>query len=177
MFVATKVCNGCGKEKAKSEYHKRTLSSGNLSVADKCKVCMKLRNQKRYAEKADHIKKVNKSWREQNKEYYHNRFQQNRDEYLSWLRSWSEENPGRVKAKDRRRKVRNKLAFVPWADLDKINAAYKLAKELTEQTGIPHHVDHIIPLQGKLVSGLHVEYNLAVIPAKDNLIKGNKYGV
>lgn len=172
-----KTCNGCKEEKPLSEYHNRTLPSGKRSVANKCKVCMKIRSQQRYIEKADHIKEVNKQWRDQNKDYYHKRFQQNKDLYLSWLRAWAIENPGKMKAKDRRRKVRNKLAFVPWADLDKINIIYKVAKELTEQTGIPHHVDHIIPLQGKLVSGLHVDYNLAVIPAKENLIKGNKYGV
>jgi hypothetical protein len=47
----------------------------------------------------------------------------------------------------------------------------------TKMTGIEWHVDHIIPLQGKNVSGLHTPYNLQVIPASWNTAKGNKFEV
>jgi 5-methylcytosine-specific restriction endonuclease McrA len=44
-------------------------------------------------------------------------------------------------------------------------------------TGIKWHVDHIIPLKGKLVSGLHVWNNFAVIPKVENLRKGAKHSL
>lgn len=65
----------------------------------------------------------------------------------------------------------------PWADSGSIKLIYRQAKEATERTGIKHHVDHIIPLTGKLVSGLHVHTNLQVVKASENLRKHNHFEV
>lgn len=51
-----------------------------------------------------------------------------------------------------------------------------LCKARKEATGIEWHIDYVIPLKGKTVSGLHVWNNLAVIPASVNIKKGNRYG-
>jgi len=62
-----------------------------------------------------------------------------------------------------------------WADFKKIEAFYNEAKRLTEETGLEYQVDHVIPLQGETVSGLHVEVNLQVIPAINNYKKHNRF--
>lgn len=51
---------------------------------------------------------------------------------------------------------------------------YHFAKILTQITGLPYRVDHIVPLQGRGVTGLHVPWNLQALPAVENWRKHNR---
>ena len=75
------------------------------------------------------------------------------------------------------RQQRIKQATPLWADGDAIQFTYMRAQELTKQTGIPHEVDHIIPIRGKYVSGLHVPSNLQILTEYENQSKNNKFEV
>lgn len=72
----------------------------------------------------------------------------------------------------------NKQATPVWANYDLIKSIYMIAERIMRCTGIPHEVDHIVPLRGMIgrkhvVSGLHVDYNLRVIPKRMNRAKSN----
>ncbi len=73
-----------------------------------------------------------------------------------------------------KRKAAKISAVASWADHQKIKELYQKAVELTKETGIKHHVDHIYPLQSKYLCGLHVETNLQILTAEENIKKGNR---
>jgi hypothetical protein len=74
-------------------------------------------------------------------------------------------------------KLQRTPAWLTETDYERMENEYKLAALQAKITGVPWHVDHIYPLQGKLVSGLHVPNNLMAIVGSDNIAKSNKYSV
>ena len=94
---------------------------------------------------------------------------------LKYQRTWRKKNPGKVSASTMRRIAAKARAVPPWADHARIAAVYAEAARLTKATGIPHHVDHIVPIQGKQVCGLHWHENLRPLPASENSRKGNRF--
>jgi hypothetical protein len=68
-----------------------------------------------------------------------------------------------------------KRATPPWADRKAIAELYRRCRQISLETGVPHHVDHDIPLMGANISGLHVESNLKIVPARVNQQKGKDF--
>ena len=93
-------------------------------------------------------------------------------------KAWYAKNPGYASTAARRRELTLIQRTPKWVDPEHawfIQEAYSLMQLRTAVTGIQWHVDHVVPLHGKHVSGLHVIQNLCVIPARHNLVKGNSY--
>jgi hypothetical protein len=114
---------------------------------------------------------------EKRREYFADYRKANKDKRDAYNKEWLNEHPGlanayAAKRRDAVRKAAPSCASLQ--DLEEIKGIYALAKQMTELTGQPHHVDHIIPIKGKSVCGLHVPWNLQVITATENLKKSNK---
>lgn len=106
-------------------------------------------------------------------------YRQNADKQKAAAKAWREENPDRARilgnARSARYRASERRATPPWVDLKAILAVYEEADRLTRETGVPHDVDHIVPLQAKSICGLHVHWNLHPLPASVNRSKQNKW--
>lgn len=76
--------------------------------------------------------------------------------------------------KSERYRRRTREAIPAWFDAEKALKIYEDARRLSEETGIPHEVDHITPIQGEMVSGLHWHGNLQILTRTENRAKSNK---
>jgi hypothetical protein len=95
-------------------------------------------------------------------------------------RNWRQNNKHLVAAAQQRRHAAELKRTPGWLSDDEhwvMQQAYEIAAVRTKLFGFSWHVDHIIPLQGRRVSGLHVPLNLQVIPGVENMRKLNKFEV
>lgn len=151
-----------------------------------------------YQRNRDAYRARSKKWQEDNNEQY----RRSKREYLDRedvkqaarirAKEWKEKNPERKSQNDKEwrannvdkkrsyqafRRAKVKEATPPWLTKQhrhQIALVYKEALRLSNETGVLYHVDHIVPLAGKEVSGLHVPWNLRAIPASENHKKSNK---
>lgn len=108
------------------------------------------------------------------------------EKYTQWKKenkaqvasAWQKRNKASVNAVTRKRQAAQLQRTPAWLtkhDYKVMESKYAIAAWLSDVVGQKYHVDHVIPLQGKNVSGLHVPDNLSIIPAKDNMVKNNKW--
>lgn len=96
------------------------------------------------------------------------------------LAKYRAENVHKIRAATGRRKSERLKRIPEWLTPDDwwmIEEAYDLAEVRSKATGVEHQVDHVLPLKGRKISGLHVPTNLQVITAHANRVKHNAYDV
>lgn len=191
---ATRECVVCFETKLLREFGKCSGRVDNIDTS--CKDCVSARSLEYYQKNPEMMRQKTAVWRENNPEKAAElitRYRaENSERIKETTKEWRERNTEYLQARERirlhthraeiyaknakRRAVRLK-ATPSWISRDQlmeIEALYEEAIRLTAETGIVHHVDHIIPLQGGTVTGLHVPWNLQILSAKKNLEKKNK---
>jgi hypothetical protein len=146
----------------------------NFSIgASKCKECVVLTSLAHRAANIDKYKEHDKQYYLDNKDSiqekakkYH---EEHRDYYIEASKAHYHNNKEMYLAYNAKRRADKLKATPSWANLEIIKSIYKNAEGM--------HVDHIIPLQGKLVCGLHVENNLQYLTPEENIAKGNKFDI
>lgn len=138
------------------------------------------KNTKKYSVKhSERLKVKNLAWYYKNKNHALARKAKwrlkNKEQQAAYTARWEVENRGLANAKSARRHAAKLMAIPKWANKFFVDEIYDLASRRTKVAGFAWHVDHIVPLQSKFVCGLHVENNLRVIPAIENIKKHNRH--
>lgn len=165
-----KQCTRCSVFKPFSRFYKQAVNSKDGFQAH-CKDCDNARVALRKKKNPEQTK-VTQAVSDRNK------YTKRAATILARNKAWKVANPERVQAADARRRAARLQRTPAWLtedDLWMIEQAHDIAQKRTKMLGFSWHVDHVVPLQGKLVSGLHVPHNMQVIPAMDNCRKANHF--
>ena len=171
-----KVCTKCKKMRQENEFAADLRHLDGLQ--SQCRECQRkgaadwyLRNQQVASANACRYYQENK---EKQNENARNRYAKDNSNFVAARKSWEKRNRDKTRARWQRHDAAKRQAIPLWADHGKIEEKFSLARKMEIDTGISHHVDHIVPLQSDIVCGLHCEENLMVLSASENTRKGNR---
>jgi len=189
------ICKTCDKAYKLANKEKIAAARKEYRKANKEKIAQNLKeyrqaNKDRLAQQDKEYRQANKEkiaertkkYRQENadkvKEVQKNYLEKNAEKVLARQKTYRENNKPLRTALERKRQAAKIHRTPAWlTDSDKLRMAclYQLSAMRTRESGQEWHVDHIIPLQGRLVSGLHVPSNLRVVTAVENRQKYNNF--
>ena len=175
--MQSKVCSTCKNDKPLAMFSPdvRTRSG----VQSRCKLCQASIQKNIRAKNPEKHRAAIKIYRQKHPIVVRQRNTayrlSNPEKIAVWKQKDRLTNIGRILADNAYRRAETKQRTVAWADLTAIKSIYEEAQQLSVLLGEQYHVDHVIPLVGKDVCGLHVEANLQIILAIENLRKGVGY--
>jgi phage terminase large subunit-like protein len=184
----TKKCTKCKEVKPKGEFYKNKSTKDGLQGA--CKACYSayheanrpaiLEKQKAYHEaNPEKEAKRKKAYNEANRpamlEQQSAYWKANKARITIRHREYCRAHKGQMCARTRKRKASKLNATPSWFEKDAVLAVYTESATRSKTEGVLYHVDHIVPLQSKLVCGLHCLANLQILTSAENIRKGNRH--
>lgn len=160
-IVNKKICRYCQQEKELEAFVKCPKCKDGYNY--RCKEC---------------TKESKKDYYKENKDKYQKYYEETKEERLIYQKDYWNKNPeirSKLRNDHRVAKISATIKSLLKEDHAEIREFYKIAQWMTIAFEEPFHVDHIVPLQGTNVCGLHVPWNLQVIFARDNISKSNKF--
>lgn len=150
--------------------YKLTKAKSNKNWVSKNRDKVNISNEAWAVKNISKVALKNKKWYEANKV-----------KYKSWRATWEAANRDKMNSNYAKRRARKLRATPKWLTAEQhaeMSEFYKIAQELAwlNQDGKPLEVDHIVPLCGKNVCGLHVPWNLQLLSKIENRSKGNRNG-
>ncbi len=169
-----KLCTKCNVVKTCNGFHKSKATADGLQ--SQCKECRKIAFQKYKTNNEERRKILQRKWNQTNQERRREQARRYKANNLDLVhereKRYRENNPGKVLARINKRRADLKNRTPAWLteeQLQEIQQLYIKAQELDLE------VDHIVPLNGKYVSGLHVPWNLQLLTKEANRAKRNHF--
>ena len=160
-----KVCHKCKEVKLLDNFSKSKASKDGHQP--KCRTCVK-------SYKDANVKKI----KEYQAKWCADNSEEIKDYQAKYQAKYQKTHPEKCRAKTNKRRAHKLLAIPSWLtkeDYQVMESINKEADRLTQETGVKYEVDHIHPLQGKLICGFHCPSNLQILTKSENCSKGNRF--
>lgn len=172
-----KTCSKCSQSKPVLDFPKNERYKDGFGTW--CRECHRAANRCWYEANRDTHKAKSAVWAAQNPDAVRAINKRHKDGNKPALAAkhaeWARNNKDKRRATSAKRKAAKLRATPTWSDLGAISAIYAQAMAEQEETGQRKHVDHIVPLQSKIVCGLHVPANLQILDGAENEGKRNRW--
>jgi hypothetical protein len=180
MKVTTKTCSACGVIKPEDQYDLR--SDRPTKRRAYCKDCRRAKVREYDARNRERKATCNREYKKANRQKISDknkiRYRKKKGTLLAYVKKWRMNNPHKVAEHRLKRQEALQNSQPDWLSQEhllQIKYIYQQAKDCSVTTGETYEVDHIVPLRGKGVCGLHVPWNLQILPRDLNRSKSNHY--